>query len=46
MIGWQAQLPSPCAVQHLLVDAAGTAFVSQDSCQDTFTTARGGGSRP
>lgn len=41
-IAWQTQLASPCAIEHLLVDAAGTAYVSQDSCQDTFLHARGG----
>ncbi len=41
-IAWQTQLPSPCSLTQLVVDAAGTAYVSQDSCQDTFSTARGG----
>lgn len=42
-IAWQTQLRSPCAIEHLVVDAAGTAYVSQDSCQDTFLHAHGGG---
>ncbi|MBK6697530.1 MAG: hypothetical protein IPG50_35895 [Myxococcales bacterium] len=33
-LAWQTQLPSSCAPRHLVVDATGRAFVSQDACRD------------